>query len=88
MRPPNSPATTRIDALYGERRQNGPVFAPPPQITCIDCGGRCFLLTPPPVEDDAWTAGDVVAYRCEDCHDRWDLVLEDADVEGDGRPDW
>jgi len=21
--------------------------------------------------------GDIVAYRCEDCRDRWDLVLPD-----------
>ena len=66
------------------------MFAPPPQITCIDCGGRCFLLTPPPSADEAegWQVGDAVAYRCEDCLDRWDLVLEESDVEADGRPDW
>ncbi|WP_420450544.1 hypothetical protein [Ilumatobacter sp.] len=63
------------------------MFAPPPQITCIDCGGRCFLLTAP-AEDGAWEEGDVVAYRCEDCLDRWDLVLEESDIESDGRPDW
>lgn len=63
------------------------MFTPPPQITCIDCGGRCFLLTPPP-EDGLWEVDDAVAYRCEDCLDRWDLVLEDSDIEADGRPDW
>ena len=63
------------------------MFAPPPQITCIDCGGRCFLLTLPR-EDGTWESGDAVAYRCEDCLDRWDLVLEDSDIESDGRPDW
>jgi hypothetical protein len=26
---------------------------------------------------DPWEPGDIVAYRCEDCLDRWDLVLED-----------
>jgi hypothetical protein len=30
--------------------------------------------------------GDIVAYRCEDCLDRWDLVLPDDD-EDDGAPD-
>jgi hypothetical protein len=40
----------------------------------VDCGGRCHLLTHPP-EDGLWFAGDVVAYRCSDCLDRWDLVL-------------
>jgi hypothetical protein len=50
-------------------------------ITCIDCGGRAHLLTPPR-EDGRWEVGDVVAYRCEDCLDRWDLVLDE-----DERPD-
>ena len=63
------------------------MFTPPPQITCIDCGGRCFLLTQPR-EDGAWETGDAIAYRCEDCMDRWDLVLEDDDIDNDGRPDW
>ena len=54
------------------------MFAPPPQITCIDCGGRCFLLTQPR-EDGTWEVGDAVAYRCEDCLDRWDLVLPGED---------
>jgi len=60
------------------------VLAPEPTITCVDCGGRCHLLTPPR-EDGDWYPGDVVAYRCEDCHDRWDLVLpdDDADPRGD-----
>ena len=49
---------------------------PEPQIDCIDCGGRCFLLSHPP-EDGIWEPGDIVAYRCEDCRDRWDLVLPD-----------
>ncbi len=59
------------------------VFGPSPEITCVDCGGRCFLLTHAP-EDGLWEAGDVVAYRCEDCLDRWDLVLDDDDISGDG----
>ena len=47
---------------------------PEPIIVCIDCGGRAHLLSYPP-EDGVWESGDVVAYRCEDCLDRWDLVL-------------
>lgn len=39
----------------------------------MDCGGRCHLLSHTPPE--GWEPGDVVAYRCEDCLDRWDLVL-------------
>lgn len=55
----------------------------PGEIVCVDCGGRCHLLGHPPPE--GFQAGDVVAYRCEDCMDRWDLVLppdEEAAAEG------
>lgn len=53
-------------------------------ITCIDCGGRAHLLTTPSFDpEDAgserWQSGDIVAYRCADCLDRWDLVLDDDD---------
>ena len=54
------------------------MLEPDTEITCIDCGGRCHLLTPPR-EDDHWEPGDIVAYRCVDCLDRWDLVLEEDD---------
>ena len=35
-----------------------------------------------------WLPGDIVAYRCADCLDRWDIVLpddwgEEDDVQGD-----
>ena len=46
-------------------------------ITCIDCGGRAHLISYPP--EDGWEPGDVVVYRCEDCLDRWDLVVPDED---------
>jgi hypothetical protein len=46
-------------------------------IDCIDCGGRCHLLTKP--DDLGWQPGDLVVYRCEDCNDRWDLVLPDQE---------
>lgn len=54
------------------------VAAVPDEIDCIDCGGRCFRLTFPPAEGD-WEPGEVVAYRCQDCMDRWDLVVPDDD---------
>lgn len=51
----------------------------PESIICVDCGGTCHLLTTP-FEDESgvvgFRAGDVVAYRCSDCLDRWDLVVE------------
>jgi hypothetical protein len=51
------------------------VPAPPSSIVCVDCGGPCGLLTAAP-EDGRWFEGDVAAYRCRDCLDRWDIVLE------------
>jgi DNA-directed RNA polymerase subunit RPC12/RpoP len=62
------------------RCNTGDMLEPDPEITCIDCGGRCFLLTRPP-EDNLWEPGEIVAYRCEDCLDRWDVVLTDEDDE-------
>jgi len=59
----------------------GIALEPEPTIVCVDCGGRCHLLTHPR-EDGIWLPGDIVAYRCEDCLDRWDLVLPD-DVDDD-----
>jgi hypothetical protein len=50
----------------------------PETITCVDCGGLCRRLTYDP-PDEGFQPGDVVAYRCRDCHDRWDIVLEDED---------
>ena len=34
----------------------------------------CHLLSHPP-PDEPFEPGDVVAYRCADCMDRWDIVL-------------
>ncbi|MGH9286612.1 MAG: hypothetical protein ACRD0M_13205 [Acidimicrobiales bacterium] len=50
----------------------------PAVINCIDCGGRCHLLTR--FDDENPPApGDLITYRCEDCLDRWDLVVPDPD---------
>lgn len=57
-----------------EDRLDGPAEAPTESIICVDCGGRAHLLTPAR-EDGQWLAGDVVAYRCSDCLDRWDIEL-------------
>ncbi|NBP41894.1 MAG: hypothetical protein EBU22_06550 [Actinobacteria bacterium] len=53
---------------------SGRAEAPSESIICVDCGGTAHLLTHPP-EDEIWLAGEVVAYRCSDCRDRWDIVL-------------
>ena len=49
-------------------------------IDCIDCGGRAHLISTWP-EDDPPQPGDVMVYRCEDCLDRWDLVLPEDELE-------
>jgi hypothetical protein len=59
------------------------MLEPAGEIVCVDCGGRAFLLTHAP-ESGSWEAGDIVAYRCEDCLDRWDLVLEPDDLSEGG----
>lgn len=51
----------------------------PTTIVCIDCGGTAHLLTHQRV-DEPWAAGDVVAYRCADCLDRWDMELTEDDL--------
>ena len=56
--------------------------APEPEIVCVDCGGRAYLLTQPS-EDGEWLAGEIVAYRCSDCRDRWDLMLPDTPDDDD-----
>jgi hypothetical protein len=54
---------------------------PRPTIVCVDCGGTAHLITLPPNEE-GWQPGDVVAYRCADCLDRWDVVLTEEDLAG------
>ena len=53
---------------------------PPPHIVCPDCGGTCSITSMLPPEEDIGP-GDVVAYRCPDCWDRWDVVLSEDDEE-------
>ncbi len=56
-------------------------------ITCPDCGGRAHLVQPP-APDEVLEAGDVLVYRCEDCLDRWDVVMDEEDVGApEGTPD-
>ena len=51
----------------------------PETIVCVDCGGVCHLLSHAP-PDQRFEPGDVVAYRCEDCLDRWDVEIADDDL--------
>jgi hypothetical protein len=54
----------------------------PELITCVDCGGRAHRLGFY-TEEDPPLPGDVVAYRCQDCLDRWDLVLPEDENDTD-----
>jgi hypothetical protein len=49
---------------------------PPQEIVCVECGGTATLISFLP-ENGEVEVGDVLAYRCGDCLDRWDVVMED-----------
>jgi hypothetical protein len=55
---------------------------PEPIIVCVDCGGRAHLVQPADPETP-YQDGDIATYRCEDCLDRWDLVVTADDLEPD-----
>ena len=55
---------------------------PPQEIVCVECGGTAKLISFLP-EDGEVEIGDVLAYRCGDCLDRWDVVMEDPLEEGE-----
>ena len=50
-------------------------------IVCVDCGGTCHRISYEP--DEGFDPGDIVAYRCEDCLDRWDIELTAEDLDDD-----
>lgn len=52
----------------------------PTEIDCVDCGGTCHLISYERAEP--FEPGDIVAYRCRDCLDRWDIELGDEDAAG------
>ncbi|MCH8900254.1 MAG: hypothetical protein IH942_07170 [Acidobacteria bacterium] len=56
-------------------------------IVCVECGAKAHLLTrfPP---DDPPRPGDVVAYVCEDCGHRFDIVHDDVDELEEPGFDW
>lgn len=49
-----------------------------PEIVCVECGGRCYLLSHRP--EEGFEPGDFVAYRCPDCLERFDLQLPEDDT--------
>jgi DNA-directed RNA polymerase subunit RPC12/RpoP len=54
------------------------------RIDCMECGGRgtaqlVQLLDPEmPLQE-----GDVLVYVCSDCAQRWDVVVDEADLTED-----
>jgi len=44
-------------------------------ITCVECDGTAHLVSYEPPE--GWEQGQVVAYACEDCGHRLDIVFEE-----------
>jgi len=50
------------------------------RIDCMECGGDAFLVLPPG-DDEQLEEGDVVVYRCRDCGQRWDVVVDEADLD-------
>lgn len=54
---------------------------PPTEITCVECGGRAILITFLP-EDGQVEPGSPLAYRCAECLERMDVVME-LEVEPD-----
>lgn len=50
------------------------------ELRCVDCGGTAHLITPVPVDEELYP-GDVLVYRCADCHERFDIVYEPRDEE-------
>ena len=51
-------------------------------IVCVDCGGRAHLVQPADAETP-YEEDDIATYRCEDCLDRWDLVVTADDLAPD-----
>lgn len=51
---------------------------PPREIVCVDCDSQAFLLERLE-ENEEVESGTVLSYRCKDCMDRWDLVMDFED---------
>lgn len=53
----------------------------PTTITCVECGGTAHLVSYPP--EQGFSPGDVVAFVCDDCNHRHDLVFGGDDDPSD-----
>ena len=68
-----------LDDVERVRRFDVPISE---QISCMECGGTAVLLQLP-ADDEMIEAGDVLMYRCPDCGQRWDVVVDEDDVDAD-----
>jgi len=50
----------------------------PDTVTCMECDGTAHRSSFEPHE--GFEPGDVVAYACEDCNHRLDVILTDTDL--------
>jgi hypothetical protein len=46
----------------------------------MECGGVAVLLQVP-ADDDVVEAGDILIYRCPECGQRWDVVVDEEDLD-------
>ena len=49
------------------------------QIDCMECGGTAYLAQPIGPDDEI-EVDDVLQYLCGDCNQRWDVVVDEADL--------
>ncbi len=49
------------------------------RIDCMECGGIA-VLQQLPGEDEILEPGAVLVYRCPDCYQRWDVVVDADDL--------
>jgi hypothetical protein len=52
------------------------------RISCMECEGVAVLVQLPD-PDETLEPGDVLVYRCPECYQRWDVVVDEADLEDD-----
>jgi uncharacterized Zn finger protein len=50
------------------------------RIACMECGGVAVLLQLP-ADDEIVEAGDTLVYRCPECGQRWDVVIDEEDLD-------
>jgi hypothetical protein len=56
-------------------------------MPCVDCDGTLHLLTILDLEE-APEPGTILAYRCDDCIERFDIVWEEREPESGASDGW